>query len=452
MTQVEDRVRSGLRAEVEALEKAARTGQSTDAKPRIFLSGAGVAVAAAAVVLVVFGGISFLTSGGGDVVTQPAAIPSTTPSPDTSVPSTDPDGRFGAVPFSGETWQFTVTEEVNPSDGTYEVCFVLNPIGGASDSLSVGSPWCDTWPKSDPRIAPYLLGVHHGLATDSTYVMVVELNDQPVDRVTVTGDGVDETVAPFTLPGSAKQFAAVEVPQSEGTVTVAALDQTGAVLDQQDGMLGRIEPLQIDGTAIGDTTISDVATTMGGEPLSDQELERITGSIGLANTGYLIESTTTPDGVYELGLIVYREEPSMPMGLPMICISEYATTQGVNVGGGAVCAYNQEQAEELAEFHLGASGACGPQPKEEPVVDGNWLTLAVWGIPESADTLTVEMGNGTTVNIEVRNGVALHIWEEEVDITGMAFDGMTQAQGEIISSYMPIQGTADDCNPSDGAG
>lgn len=453
MTLIEDRIRSGLRAEADAIARAGRTRQSTVVAQRSPLSGAVVALAVAAVVLVVFGGVSLLTGDGGDVTQQPTPTPTAPLSTDTSVPSANADPRFEAVPFRGETWQFAVTEEINPSDGTYEVCFVLTPIEGASGASWTSAPWCDNWPKSDPRLSSHLLGVHHGLATDTSYVMVVELNVEPVDRASIRGEGIDETIEPFALPGSGKQFAVVEVPQTEGTVTVSALDQAGAVLDEYDGLAGRIEPLVIDGTTIDDTTITDVASMMGGEPLSDEELERITGSAGSAHSGHLIESTMARDGEYELGLIVFREEPLSPLlEPPKVCFSEYAITQGVNVAGGAVCAYSQEKAEELAEFHLGASGACGPHPKEEPIVNGNWLTLAVWGIPETTETLTVGQGNDPTVDVDVRNGVALHIWEGKVDITSITFDGMTQAQREFITSSMPIEGIDDDCNRSDGAG
>lgn len=453
MTWIEDRIRSGLRAEADAIARAARTRQSTTVRRQSPLSGAVVAFAAAAVVLVVFGGVSLLTGDGGGVAQQPTPTPTTALSTDTSSPSTDADPQFVAVPFRGETWQFAVTEEVSPSDGTYEVCFALNPTGDTSDASWASTPWCDDWPKDDPRIARDLLGVHHGPATDTSYVMVVDMNVEPVDRVSIRGEGIDTTVEPFALPGSGKQFAVVEVPQAEGTVTVSALNQAGAVLDEYEGLAGRIEPLVIDGTPIDDATVSDVASIMGGEPMSEEELEGITGSVGSAHSGYLIESTTAGDGEYELGLIVYREEPSSPLlEPPMICFSEYAMTQGVNVAGGAACADSQERAEELAEFHLGAGGACGAHPKEEPIVNGNWLTLAVWGIPETTDTMTVRQADGTTVDIDVQNGVALHIWEGKVDIASITFDGMTQAQRELISSSLPIEGIDDDCNRSDGAG
>ena len=451
MTQIENRVRSGLQAEAEAIAKAMRTTRSTFERQRRPLLGAGVAVAVAAVVLVIFGGVSLLTGGGGDVVNQPVTTPSTSRSADTSVTSTNSEGGFEAVPFSGETWRFTVSEEINPSAGTYEVCFGLDPVGEASETSAVGSPWCDDWPKSDPRIAPYLLGVHYALPSDTSFVIVVELNDQPVDRVAITGEDIDETVTPFTLPGSGKQFAVVEVPQSDGTIAIAALDQQGAVLDQQEGA-GRMEPVLVDGTPIDDSTASTIGTMMGGEPLSDEELERITGSAGFAHSGYLIESTTAGDGAYELGLIVYREESLVPLDHPMICFSQYAMTQGVNVAGGATCAYSQEKAEELAEFHLGLSGACGAHPKEEPIVDGVWTTIAVWGIPETADTLTVRLGNGTAVDIEARNGVALHLWEESVDIASITFDDMTQAQRDLLSNWLPARGIGSDCGRGDTGG
>jgi hypothetical protein len=191
---------------------------------------------------------------------------------------------------------------------------------------------------------------------------------------------------------------------------------------------------------------------MGGSPLSDNELVSITGSAEWAHSGYLIASTTTTDGEYELGLIVYREEPTIPLGVPMICFSEYAMTRGVNVAGGSVCSETQERATELAEFYLGAGGSCGAHPKEEPVVEGNWLTLALWGVPETAETVTVRQGDGAVVEMEVENHVALHIWEGKVDIASISFDGMTRAQRDVIASFMPIEGIDDDCNQGDGAG
>ena len=152
-----------------------------------------------------------------------------------------------------------------------------------------------------------------------------------------------------------------------------------------------------------DTALATIGTLMGGEPLQPQELERITGPPGFASAGYLIDSTTSADGAYELGLIVYQEGPQSG-GSPAICFSEYAITEGVNVAGGAQCAPSQEKAEEVAEFGLGASGACGPHPKE-PLVDGNWLTLAVWGIPKTTPSLSVYLSDGTNVEIDAQNGV-----------------------------------------------
>ena len=198
------------------------------------------------------------------------------------------------------------------------------------------------------------------------------------------------------------------------------------------------------------TVLDTLGGLMGGEPLQRDELERIIGPAASASAGYLIQSTTSPDGVYELGLVVYQEDSQD--GSPMVCFSEYAITEGVNVAGGAQCATSLESAQETAAFGLGASGICGGLPKEEPVVDGNWLTVAVWGIPDIAKSVTVGLGDGTTVEIDVRNGVALHIWEGQTAITSITVDGISQAQEEVVSSYLPVQGVSDDCNASDGSG
>jgi len=58
-----------------------------------------------------------------------------------------------------------------------------------------------------------------------------------------------------------------------------------------------------------DTALATIGTLMGGEPLQREKLARITGPPGFASAGYLIDSTTSADGAYELGLIVYQEGP-----------------------------------------------------------------------------------------------------------------------------------------------
>src|SRR5690606_31134838 len=115
------------------------------------LKGAGIALAVAAVVFVVFGGVSLLTGGDGGAASQPSTVSSTAPPASTTVPSTGPDGWFEVAPFSGETWQLEVTEQPN-AEGTYDVCFLVNPVGTRTDSPSPTAPWCDSWPKNDPRI------------------------------------------------------------------------------------------------------------------------------------------------------------------------------------------------------------------------------------------------------------------------------------------------------------
>ncbi len=115
MTQIEDRVRSGLRAEADAVARVAATQESTPDRPRISVSGAIAAVALAVVVLVGFGGVLLLTGGVGGVASDP--LP-------TSVPTVgDPGSAFEGVWISqsdaeGGTETLTV---VVSADGTVEV-------------------------------------------------------------------------------------------------------------------------------------------------------------------------------------------------------------------------------------------------------------------------------------------------------------------------------------------
>lgn len=423
MTMLEKRVRSGLEAEARAIGVAKRVPRHAHR------SGIAIAVATAALVLVVFGGVSILTGAGEDV-----ALDSTPSTPD---PTVEPGGPFQAVPFTGDTWQFTVSEGANPSSGTYKVCHRFDPPGVTTDASAIGTSGCDTWPTDDPG---YLVGVERALWTDTGVVLLVDLTHNPVDRVTITGAGVDEAITPYALPGSGKQFAVVEVPDTSAGLTVEAVDASGSVLDRVAG--------------VDVSTATRVAGIMGGESLEQERLEFLTGMPSdMADSGYLIDSTTTDDDAYELGLIVFEEDfPTEDP--PLTCFSDYAyaINEGVTVVGGAICGDRPQQVADLAAFHLSGGGSCGPIPKEDPVVNGIWTILTVWGVPETAGSVTVGLGDGTTLEVEAPNGVALHLWEESVDITSITFDGMTQPQRDLVASYMPMKGIGDTCGRSSGPG
>jgi len=182
-----------------------------------------------------------------------------------------------------------------------------------------------------------------------------------------------------------------------------------------------------------------IAAEMDGSVLADEKLALITGlESDIAYSGYLIDSTTTPDGSYELGLILY--EANLPTDGPRTCFTSYAITEGVNVAGGTHCGSDTETIAKIASFDVSIGGSCGGVPKEEPVVDGVWTLLTVWGIPETADTLTVRLSDGSTADVPAPNGVAHHLWEASVSIESLEFDGISAEQHDLVTSYLPAPG------------
>lgn len=200
-------------------------------------------------------------------------------------------------------------------------------------------------------------------------------------------------------------------------------------------------PSSVDGTTIVpevDTTEA-VAAQLGGSVLSDERLKTITGlEPDMARNGYLVDSTTTSDGSYELGLIVF--EQTLPSEGPETCLLSYAMTEGANVAGGSICGSDPEAIADIASFHLSIGGSCGEVPKEQPVVEGVWTLLTAWGIPQAIDTVTVQLTDGSTARVAAANGFAHQLWESSVGIESLVFDGMSDAQREVVASYLPHPG------------
>jgi hypothetical protein len=182
-----------------------------------------------------------------------------------------------------------------------------------------------------------------------------------------------------------------------------------------------------------------IAEQLGASVITEDKLKLITGmEADMAYSGYLIDSTTTADGNYELGLIVYESE--LPAQGPITCFTSYAITQGVSVAGGTQCGSDAAGAERIASFDLSIGGSCGGVPKEEPVAEGVWTLLTLWGLPAAVDTVTVELSDRSTLDLAARNGVAHRLWESSVGINGLTFDGMSDEQRDLIASYLPAPG------------
>ena len=186
---------------------------------------------------------------------------------------------------------------------------------------------------------------------------------------------------------------------------------------------------------------SAIAAQLGASPISDEELWRITRAESHVSNGYLIDSVTTDSGAYELGLVVFDE--NLPFEYPLTCFAPYALTQGQMVAGAFTCASESDVVSWLASLHLSVDGTCGGLPKEDPVVEGVWTLLTVWGLPETVATVTAHLDDGSTIEIPTHNRVAHWLWESSVGIEALEFDGMSDEQRAIIASYLPAPGV--DC-------
>lgn len=83
------------------------------------------------------------------------------------------------------------------------------------------------------------------------------------------------------------------------------------------------------------------------------------------------------------------------------------------------------------------------------LIDGSVLPrtmLSVWGVPDTLDTVTVGLVDGSSIEVPVANGVALQKWEASVGIASIEFAGMTEAQRDVVAMYLPTSGI--DCAPS----
>jgi hypothetical protein len=114
MTMIEDRIRAGLEAEAKAIASTGRTPTSRRASP---LLGVGTAVATAAVVLIVIGGVAILTGGGSDVASEGSASSSLGAGP---TPTSPPTAQMAVAEFWAETLALKV-DTIFPGDSPAQI-------------------------------------------------------------------------------------------------------------------------------------------------------------------------------------------------------------------------------------------------------------------------------------------------------------------------------------------
>lgn len=128
-------------------------------------------------------------------------------------PDSTPEGSLETAPFSGEDWQLIVGEGANNDEGTsWKVCHRFAPSEGASEANGFGPSGCVNWP--DDASGNVVIDAAFLTTPGGNDLLFVDLDNEPVDTVSVRiNDGSQRDVAPFTMPGSGKQFAVVELPE-----------------------------------------------------------------------------------------------------------------------------------------------------------------------------------------------------------------------------------------------
>ena len=322
---------------------------------------------------------------------------------------------------------------------------LMRPTDGGLEILAATTEGVDL---SDLAISDGNLG--GSVETDTAQTMGVDVLD-------LDGTPVESSPNPEGMPDADMVWGTAAAGDPPLTLDLAVTEPFvvrvnlvgGALLSISEVAFGQaeadVEEVTMTTTTMATTTTPDtervaaIAAELGGSAMSQEKLKLITGlESDMAYSGYLIDSTTTPDGSYELGLIVYEED--LPTEEPMTCFTSYAITQGVNVAGGGICGLSPESVAEIAAFDVLIGGSCGGVPKEEPVVEGVWTLLTVWGIPETADTVIVRLSDGSTVDVAAPNGVAHYIWEASVGIESLEFAGMSAEQRDRAASYLPAPG------------
>ncbi len=135
--------------------------------------------------------------------------------------------------FTGDTWQLIVGEGSN-GDGTFKVCRSFFPPDSREIGLdsAMGDSGCEVSPIGTPNQA--ITAIIPALATRSEIVLFVDLTKLPVAEVVIETDtGEAQSITPFVMPQSREQVAAAEIPDTSRTVSVAAYDEQGNLLQTE---------------------------------------------------------------------------------------------------------------------------------------------------------------------------------------------------------------------------
>ena len=115
-------------------------------------------------------------------------------------------------------------------------------------------------------------------------------------------------------------------------------------------------------------------------------------------------------------------------GDAVYCVLDYGAVIGTSetqVGGGQ-CAPTVEDFDRMRLFGISGSGSC-----VEPVT----AMSSVWGLPAEVGTVAFQLSDGPELNGTVINGVAQVVWQRDVQLSGITFEGMTEDQAQKIDEF-----------------
>ena len=194
------------------------------------------------------------------------------------------------------------------------------------------------------------------------------------------------------------------------------------------------QQLQIPDDLVPSTVAASSSWLSAGEPISDDEYHSLFGpdspydSQLVPGSAVRLAWTTKYDDRYDLGLFAaQRVMPELGED-PWYCLVGYWSDShsGTQGSGTDQCIRTRQRFNEIFSFGTGGGSRCVP-----PLIKA-W---DIWGIPESVETVTFDLSDGSTLVSQATNGIAQVAWNRDVQVISATFDGITSDQSAQLDAW-----------------